>query len=140
MVRVTPNDGYTDGTFTDANITIANTPPIISSVTISPSNANTQDTLTCAQSSTDPDGDALSESFAWRINGNLSSSSNNTLTGPFVTGDSIVCEATVADGTDQAHGIITTDHQQRSACNHGPRLYLRQHCIPTIFDGNRLLS
>jgi len=99
-IRVTPNDGFADGLYTDATITIANTAPVISSVVISPANASTQDTLTCTQTSTDPDGDSLSESFAWRINGNLSSSTGNTLSGPFVSGDSIVCEATVADGTD----------------------------------------
>ena len=99
-LRVTPNDGYTNGLFTDANITIANTAPLISSVTVSPTSASTQDLLTCSQISTDPDGDTLTEMFAWRINGNLASSTNNTLSGPFITGDSIVCEVTVADGTD----------------------------------------
>jgi hypothetical protein len=101
-LRVTPNDGFVDGTFTDASITIANTAPIISLVDISPQNATTQDILTCSQTSSDPDGDFLTESFAWRINGNLASSTTNTLTGPFVTGDSIVCETTVSDGTDSS--------------------------------------
>ena len=99
-LRVTPNDGYISGTFTDSTITITNTPPIISSVVVTPTAASTQDTLTCSQSSSDPDGDILTELFAWRINGNLASSSSNVLTGPFITGDNIVCEVTVADGTD----------------------------------------
>lgn len=99
-LRVTPNDGYSNGLFTDVNITIANTAPLISSAIVSPTNPSTQDTLTCSQTSSDPDGDTLTEMFAWRINGNLASSTNNTLTGPFITGDSIVCEVTVADGTD----------------------------------------
>lgn len=99
-LRVTPNDGYINGQYTEETILIGNTAPFISSVSISPTNASTQDTLTCTQSSMDADGDSISESFAWTINGNLASSNSNTLSGPFVTGDSIVCTATVADGTD----------------------------------------
>ena len=119
-IRVTPNDGYIDGPYTEETITIANTAPIISSVSISPATASTQDILTCSYLATDPDGDSMNEAFAWRINGNLSSSSTNTLSGPFVTGDSITCEVTVGDGSD-----VSTSTSTPVVISNGP---------PTITD------
>lgn len=100
VARVTPNDGYIDGPYTDVNITILNTAPEVTSVTISPTSPSTQDTLTCTETTSDVDGDLVSVGFAWRINGNLASSTTNTLTGPFTTGDIVSCEVTPSDGTN----------------------------------------
>ena len=55
MVEVTPNDGYQDGVPSQASILIENTPPVVSSVVISPSSPYNDDVLTCSANSFDPD-------------------------------------------------------------------------------------
>ena len=134
-LRVTPNDGYINGPFTDGFFVIENSAPIISSVTVTPSIASTGDTLTCSQMSTDPDGDAIIESFAWRINGNLASSTSNTIVGPFITGDSIVCEATSTDGTDS-----TTVSSAPVVISNGAPVITDVTLSPTILYTNDILS
>ncbi len=78
-VRV--NDGEEDSaTASSDSITVLNTEPVISSVSITPSSPTEEDTLEATISDSDDDGDALSYSYAWYVNGSLASA-NSQLTG-----------------------------------------------------------
>ena len=99
-VRATPTDGSLTGNPNTAMITIGNSPPEITSVSITPNPPALQDTLVCNVSSSDVDNDVVNVSYQWFINGNLQSSTTNSLEGPFQQNDTISCEATPDDGDD----------------------------------------
>jgi hypothetical protein len=78
---------------------ITNTPPAIASISLSPSSiaANTQ-SVTCNVTSSDVDGDSVTEGFEWYVDGVLQPEVTNMFTGPFLTGTLIACQATPNDG------------------------------------------
>jgi len=97
---VTPFDGSLAGTPLSANRTIDNSPPSISSVTISPSAPAPGDTLSCSYSGfSDADGDSDATIGEWFVN-SVSAGSSATLSGSFGSGDTVTCTVTPSDGTD----------------------------------------
>ena len=99
-VEVTPSDGLGLGEYGEASIEVSNQPPEVTSVSITPSNPNTQDTLTCTGVLNDADGDPVTTTYAWFEGNNLLSSILPTLEGPFVSGDVLTCRITPSDGED----------------------------------------
>ena len=71
MCIVTPNDGQEDGLPVESNIvTILNTAPSISNVTLSPDPVYAADLLVCTHHDfEDVDGDADDSTYAWTLNG-----------------------------------------------------------------------
>lgn len=99
-VVVTPSDATHTGAPGEDSITIGNTPPTASSVTISPDPAIASDTLSCSLSGySDADGDPDLSTFAWSVNG-TTVATTTTLAGYFGSGDTVVCTITPYDGTD----------------------------------------
>lgn len=98
---ITPADGTTTGTPVAASLTINNAPPAVSSLAIAPSSPGTNDTLSVSLSTTDADGDSVSPSYAWYVNGRLAGS-GSTLSGTtaFSRGDTVYVVVTPTDGTD----------------------------------------
>ncbi len=102
---VTPTDGTDDGATDSDSVTIGNSAPSISSVSISPSSASVGDTLTCSYTGySDPDGDADQSTYSWTVNGSVAGASD-TLSGAFVGGDDVVCTVTPSDGTDDGTDV-----------------------------------
>ena len=100
---VTPNDGGSDGAAVDSNsVTISNTAPVVSSVSVSPSSPAAGDTLTCTYDFSDDDSDADASTYAWTING-VAAGTTSTLSGGFAGGDAIACAVTAHDGTDEGN-------------------------------------
>lgn len=102
-VRVYPTDGYGEGDFGSATAVIGNGAPSATSVTISPTTAYTNDTLTAVVSGWyDADGDVETYLYAWSVNGTtIAGAEDATLAGTFfVRGDSVTVTATPWDGTD----------------------------------------
>ena len=98
---VTASDGKS-GTDTDTgSVTIGNTAPVVSSVTLSPSTVYTSDTLTATVVSSDADGDSLTTSYAWTVGGSLVSATSATLSGAsyFSKGQAVYVTVTANDGT-----------------------------------------
>ncbi len=98
---LTASDGKS-GTDTDTgSVTIGNTAPVVSSVTLSPSTVYTNDTLTANVVSSDADGDSLTTSYAWYVGGSLVSATSSTLSGAsyFSKGQAVYVTATANDGT-----------------------------------------
>jgi hypothetical protein len=106
---VTPNDGTEDGAaLSSSALTITNSTPTVSSISISPDPAYEASTLTCAVTAADADGDTLSTAYAWTVNGSAVGTAV-TLTGSdFDRGDSVVCTATVSDGSASASATSST--------------------------------
>ena len=66
--RVTPNDGKIDGSVGEDTATVANTPPVVDSVTLSPSTVYTNDTITATATVSDADsGQTLSVFYEWHV-------------------------------------------------------------------------
>jgi hypothetical protein len=104
---VTPWDGTDEGTPVSDSVTIDNSAPSIASISVSPSVAGAEDTLTCSYSGySDADGDADQSIFAWSVNG-AGVGSESTLSGAFVGGDTIACQVTPYDGTDTGSPLST---------------------------------
>ena len=110
---VTAFDGEDTGNASTASLTIDNTPPVVTAVTISPPSAQTGTTLLCSYSASDLDGDSLSESYAWTLDGVTIGSTSSLSTG-FVGGDDVTCTVTVDDGRATASGLarITIDNTE----------------------------
>jgi hypothetical protein len=69
-VEVTPNDGEADGEVVSDEVTVVNSPPIVSSATISPSDPDTTASLTAVYVASDPDGDTnLKPEITWYVDG-----------------------------------------------------------------------
>tara|TARA_Y100000768_G_scaffold320812_1_gene256683 strand:- start:158 stop:3280 length:3123 start_codon:yes stop_codon:yes gene_type:complete len=104
---ITPNDGTEDGsTVTSNSVTIQNSAPVISSVTISYSTQQHSsgtfagDQLTCNPTGTsDVDGDSLTLSYTWYLNGASYSNVQSLDTSNMNSGDVVYCSVIASDGT-----------------------------------------
>jgi len=97
--EVTPYDGADSGTPVSDSLTISNSAPSITDVTIDPNPAVAGDTLTCAWTFEDPDGDTDQSTVAWAVNGTTVATSA-TLSTSLSDGDLVRCTVTPDDGTD----------------------------------------
>ncbi|MFZ5478779.1 MAG: Ig-like domain-containing protein [Myxococcota bacterium] len=109
-VRVYPSDGYGEGTFGTDSTIIQNGAPSATSVTIDPTTAYTDSTLTAVVTGwSDPDGDTEAYRYAWSLNGSvISGAEDPTLAGTFfVKGDSVTVTVTPWDGTDTGTALTS---------------------------------
>lgn len=100
--QATPYDGTVSGSAVTSNtVTILNTAPVVASASLSPTTATESSTLTCSSGATsDADGDTVTVSYSWEIDGATISATGSTLTSAnFAKGDSVTCLATPNDGT-----------------------------------------
>ena len=69
-VRVTPNDGYTDGAYTEMSITISNSEPTLTSPLISSGTGTVYNDsiLTCTSTASDAD-EVVTPTYSWNIGG-----------------------------------------------------------------------
>ncbi|HCH62689.1 MAG TPA: hypothetical protein DFR83_07795 [Deltaproteobacteria bacterium] len=100
-VVVTPSDGTGEGPAGEAERTIDNTDPILSGPTLSASTVVVGDTLTCAASASDIDGDTTSITYSWSDG---STGTTYAVTSSDDPGDTISCTATASDGDG---GVVT---------------------------------
>jgi hypothetical protein len=102
---VTADDGK-GGTDSDsASVTIGNTAPVVDGVTLSPGTVYTNDTLTAVASASDADGDALTLTYDWYVDGTLvQSGPSDTLDGAayFDRDEVVYVEVLAEDGADSA--------------------------------------
>ena len=84
-------------------VTIQNTTPTVSSISIEPQNPFTTSTLTCSVAGEeDVDQDPISISYEWFVNNQPSSSGGNILEHSFFEkGDTVRCEAHISDQVSQ---------------------------------------
>ena len=120
-VRITPNDGYVDGAYTETSITVTNSEPTLSSITISPANNVYNDTtLTCLATASDAD-QSVTPSFSWEINGTIVQSPTIDLSGISATpSDVATCTVTATDshgGSISGTASITLENRAPQISN-----------------------
>lgn len=98
----TPTDGEASGpTLTSSAVSVGNTAPVLASATLSTTAPTESDTVSVTLgAASDDDGDTLSYSYAWYVDGTLVSTSETLLPSRFVKGDVIEVTVTPYDGTD----------------------------------------
>ena len=78
---VTPSDGTDTGAPLSASVVIENSPPEVVSASLSPSEAFTNSTLSLTVTTTDFDGDPVSLTHAWTVDGITVAETGSTLNG-----------------------------------------------------------
>ena len=119
-VRVTPNDGISDGAVGSASITIQNTAPTLSGLSITPAGTTyNDDVLTCAATVTDPD-ESPAPSYEWSIAGNVvgSAAQLDLAAAGAMPDDVLTCTVSVVD----SDGASASDSLTRSISNRAPML------------------
>ncbi|RYX80739.1 hypothetical protein EON83_27300 [bacterium] len=112
-VTVTANDGTVDSSpVTSSAVIVGNTAPVVSSVSISPTNPTTNSVLTATPAATDGDGDALTYSYVWKKNGNIiggatSDTLNLATAGYGDKGNQITVTVTANDGTVNSAAVTS---------------------------------
>ena len=106
--EVDPVDNNTGGNTTDNNTGNANVAPTITNVSITPLLPEMGDTLTCAFTASDDNGDTVAGTYVWSVNGTVVADVSNTLSDGFAVGDTVTCTVLVTDGTDSAEQTATT--------------------------------
>ena len=119
-VRVTPNDGYTDGTYTEVSVVIQNSDPTLTSPVIS-SGAGTvynDSVLTCTSIASDAD-EVVSATYSWNIGGATVTGSTVDLSNYSISvGDSVECTASVSD----SNGGSATSSNSTLIVNRSPSI------------------
>jgi hypothetical protein len=105
VVRISDGKDLSSPVLSDT-LTIGNAEPQVDSIILSPAEVFTDDTVTAAYTSFDPDGQALSlVAYDWRVNGeSVLSSAEPSLDGAsyFGRGDQISVNITVSDGVTES--------------------------------------
>lgn len=110
---LTPDDGEALGApVASEAVVVSNTPPVLGAVAYDSSAPKTGDDLTASVSGvSDVDGDAVSFSYAWSVNGSVvltegTSSASSTLSGSYYAkGDSVSVVVTPGDGDDLGSAV-----------------------------------
>jgi hypothetical protein len=119
QVTVTAEDGDGGVDTASASVTVDNSSPWVTSISVSPATGVTTSTLlTCVATASDVDGDTPTISYAWLTGStSLSSSASLTLTPTDVQpGDLVVCTATATDSA----GASANDSASVSVVNSDP--------------------
>jgi alpha-tubulin suppressor-like RCC1 family protein len=101
-VLVVARDGKSAGKPGKASITIGNAPPVVDAFTWGPAAPRANDTLVASGSGSDPEGDRVVASYAWKVNGSvvLSGKGADALApgDDFAKGDTVVVTLALDDG------------------------------------------
>jgi hypothetical protein len=93
---VTPHDGEDAGSAESAEVTIENTAPVVTDVTLSPSTVYTNDTITATVTTEDADGGSVSITYEWYVDGSLVGETGSSLDG-----------VTYFDKDQEVHVVVT---------------------------------
>jgi len=111
-VVVTPSDGTGDGATGQAEITVDNSDPVITTPLITPATGVTSTTtLSCSASASDPDGDTPTIGYAWSAGSTSLGTGSGLRLDPAAVapGDTVSCSATASDdegATDSASASV----------------------------------
>lgn len=108
-VVVTPSDALQDGPSGEASVAVDNTTPVVAAATLTPATAYTDDTLTAAATTTDADGDPVSVTWTWYVDGVAVGATGVTLAGTtwFDKHQVVYAVAVPDDGTETGAAVAT---------------------------------
>ena len=86
-------------------VTVANTAPTLTSITLTPTSGQVGDTLTCDATGTDADGDAVALAYTWS---NGATGATLTITSTDAPGTPLTCTATATDSAGDAD-VVSSD-------------------------------
>jgi hypothetical protein len=92
----------------DADVEVINSLPEINNVGINPVHPTSQDNLQCTATASDHDGDDISLTYSWLVDGVLQSENTALLSGPFNPSQEITCQVTPNDGFDSGELMEST--------------------------------
>ena len=108
---VTPYDGEQTGTPVSAELAIDNSPPSLSSATLTPTTATVEDTLTCTAGTTnDLDGDAVTLTWSWTADG-VDLGHSDTTYDLSVDDDGAVFQCTITPSDADGDGTAVTSNE-----------------------------
>lgn len=102
-IVVTPNDGLVDGPSAETQTTILNTPPILDTITITPSSGVLSNTpISCSATFTDPD-ETLNILYQWTVNSSVVATGTTIDLATITTtpNDIVTCIATATDNSGE---------------------------------------
>ena len=145
-VRAEDFAGQYSAVVESAPITVSNSPPTISSVALTPTNAYAGDTLVCtASGANDIDGDAITFSYEWFVNG-ISSGNGATYNGA-LKDDTVNCLITPYDGTSYGPAVSSNSITIQNtppvvsglsfdSDSSGVKTYTTHNCLFTVADAD----
>ena len=98
---VTVQDGFGGSATDTASHVIDNSPPSVDSLALSPNlvDAGTG-AVSCTAMTSDADGDSVTVTYEWFIDGTLQNATGSTLLAAWEVATEVMCRATPSDGTD----------------------------------------
>lgn len=111
QVMVTPTDGSSDGEMAvSSEVTILNAPPEIVSSVFNADPIYTDTVLTPRLEWFDADGDEVTATYAWEVNGSAAGDATGTLDGnvAFDRGDTVAYTVTLNDGLEDGDSFAST--------------------------------
>jgi alpha-tubulin suppressor-like RCC1 family protein len=132
-----PNDSDADGSSADAMVTILNTVPSISTVTLSPTTAYEDTLLIATVTTVDPDNQSISYSYDWIVNSASVIGPTNSISGTYFDRDDLVQVSVKAnDGMDDSNLVVSNIVQ---ILNTAP-IVSNVAISPSILDTNSVAS
>jgi hypothetical protein len=132
-VEVTPNDGTEDGDTVQSDVaTAVNSAPCIDGLSFASSNLYTNDVASLQVATTDLDGDEVSLTYAWQVDGSSAGVTSETLDGAswFDKGQDVGVWVTPNDGEVDGGPVYSSIEVANSAPG-APTVYI----TPTVPDG-----
>lgn len=105
-LRVEPHDGRISGPAAELSVTIGNRAPVATDVVLSPVDPITGEALFALPGGSDADGDELSWTFVWRVDGVVVQSSAQAELAGRTRGESVEVEAVASDGLASSGSVI----------------------------------
>jgi len=136
-LRVTPNDGYHDGDFSEATIVISNSLPVVDTPVITSSTGSFYNdaTLVCSATVSDAD-ETVVASYTWDIAGQVAVGSSVDLTSyTIMPGDNVSCIASTQD----SNGGSASSSSTQSIANRAPNV-TQVSVTPTLAHSNALVT
>ena len=109
IVTATPNDGYDDGPSVNDSVTIGNTPPLFTGLTLEPLSPSTASDVTAIPTGWfDHDGDVADYQVVWTVSGVPATGATGLVlpSSAFGQGDSIRVAVTAWDGIDTGNTLL----------------------------------
>ena len=107
---ISASDGLDSST-----VTWSSAVTVLGSVSLSPSLFYTSDTLLASAVATDADGDTVSYTYSWVVNGSPVAPTGNTLDGGwFDKGDTVYVSVTASDGSGSSASVVSSGRWQRT--------------------------
>jgi len=106
-VTVTPSDGLDDGTPVSSDAVVSvNSPPVVDAVTLTPDPVYTLDALTAITTASDPDGDPLTLTHTWYVDGTPQAETGATLASiNYVKHEDVYVSVVANDGSTSSDAL-----------------------------------